>query len=199
MSHRYATSDGAGGYTTFVAPSPDSLIRAVQKYRQSLNLEISPDETAKEICQANGYEYIDNVYSKTIETTVKKKPVNFAAIKSACNAIFENIRNNVESPAEISRRWRICKACPQLTKVSDCVSCSGTGRFTNWLNSIKAASKTNFHIDQGSALTYCGMCGCSHALMIPARLDSQKEESDEANKTRPELCWLRKDSKNYKP
>jgi hypothetical protein len=188
-----------GQRVAFSAGSADDLIRAVQEFARLRDVQMSDDEIAKLICKSNGYEYKDGLYSKTIQPKFNKPNLNLAAVKSACGAMLQTLKGNNVPEAEIARRWEICKNCPAKTNVSDCMSCGGAGRVSSWLQSIRGAAGKMFRLEQETGMTFCGLCGCSHALLITTKMEFQKPESEKQNQQRPEQCWLRYDSQNYKP
>lgn len=195
---KYTTKTPQGAIVTFSADTPDALIRSVQKYRRNHGFQISDDETAKEISQENKYEYKDGIYSKTVPISFPKPRLNLAGVKAACGAMIQTLKNNIVSDTEIYRRWEICQNCPVKTTVSDCMSCGGAGRAADWINKLKGAAGKQFRVEQEAGRTFCGLCGCSHALMIPTKMEYQKEESEKQNQLRPDQCWLRVGGINYK-
>ena len=188
-----------GTKVAFTAKTPEILISSVQEYARHRQFQISDDEIAQKIAKANGYKYVDGIYAKEILPAFKKPHLNLAAVKSACGAMIQTIKGNTVPDQEIARRWYICQACPAKTTVSDCMSCGGAGRAADWINKVRGAAGKSFRLDQESAKTFCGLCGCSHALLIPTKIEHQKEESEKQNKQRPLACWLRYDSPNYIP
>lgn len=188
-----------GTKVAFTAKTPEILISSVQQFARLRGYQISDDEIAQKIAKANGYEYKDGIYSKEITPYFKKPHLNLAAVKSACGAMIQTLKGNTVTDSEIARRWMICQACPAKTTVSDCMSCGGAGRAADWINKIRGAAGKAFRLDQESGKTFCGLCGCSHALLIPTQMEHQKEESEKQNKLRPLACWLRYDSPNYIP
>lgn len=191
--------NSTGSKVAFAADSPDSLIRAVQRFRNNNGVRITDEDTAKEISAKNGYVLKEGIYSNSLQISFKKPSLNLASVKSACSAMLESIKGNIVSDEEINRRWSICKNCPASTTVSDCMSCGGAGRAADWVNKVKGAAGKRFRLEQESGKTFCGLCGCSHALMIPTKMKFQKQETEKQNQLRPSQCWLRWDSQNYVP
>ena len=183
----------------FRAKTPDDLIAAVQDYRRNAGIQISDHDTAKEICERNKYELDGDRYSKTVQEKKRHQRVTLASAVSACRAILNVIKGNTVNDKEISRRWLICKSCPSITDISDCLSCGGAGKASNLVNMVRGAAGKGFRMDQAAGKTFCGECGCSHALMIPTVLSLQKNEVDAVNMKRPDCCWMRRDSNNYIP
>jgi hypothetical protein len=183
----------------FSAATPEILIVAVQKHRRATGVEISDYDTALEIAKANKYLIDGNRYSKIVEPKKTYAKISLGAAISACSALVNVAKGNIVSDAEINRRWLICKSCPSTTTVSDCMSCGGAGKASALINRIRGTVGKSFRIEQEAGRTFCGECGCSHALMIPTLLEKQKQESDVVNEKRPSQCWMRRDSKNYKP
>jgi hypothetical protein len=196
---KYTIKMPNGAHVSFTADTPDALIRSVQKYRRNNNVQISDDDTAKEIAATNGYEHKDGIYSKNLPISFAKPRLNLAGVKSACGAMLQTLKSNIVGDAEIYRRWQICQNCPVKTSVSDCMSCGGAGRVADWINKLRGAAGKSFRIEQEAGMTFCGLCGCSHALMIPTKMEFQKAESEKQNQLRPDQCWLRVGGINYKP
>ena len=182
----------------FTAATPDLLISAIQGFRRNRGIQISDYDTANEIANANKYTIDGDTYSKIIEEKKEFNKITLGAAMSACGAILNVIKGNIVSDSEINRRWLICKSCPSKTQVSDCMTCGGAGKASMLINRVRGAAGKQFRIDQDAGRTYCRECKCSHALMIPTLLDKQKKESDEVNSKRPSICWMRRDSVNYK-
>jgi hypothetical protein len=183
----------------FSAATPEILILAVQSFRRESGVQKSDFETAKEIAAANNYKIDGNIYSKIVEEKKRYAKITLSAALSACGALLNVAKGNIVSDAEISRRWLICKSCPSKTTVSDCMSCGGAGKASTLINKMRGAAGKQFRIEQEAGKTFCGECSCSHALMIPTLLEKQKVESDSVNSKRPSICWMRRDSINYKP
>jgi len=152
-----------GERVAFAAETPESLILAVQRFRNNCGVKITDEETAKEICKKNDYVFKDGIYSTTLQTSFPKSHLTLASVKSACGAMLQTIKGNIVSDQEIERRWEICKNCPVKTSVSDCMSCGGAGKVADWVNNIKNAVGRRFRLEQESGQTFCGLCGCSHA------------------------------------
>ena len=188
-----------GSKVAFAADSPDALIRSVQRFRNSNGVRITDEDTAKEISKKNGYLFKDGIYSKTLQISFAKPSLNLASIKTACGAMLESIKGNTVSDQEIYRRTEICSNCPMKTTVTDCMSCGGMGRVAAWTNRIMQLAGKRLNMSNEAGKTFCGLCGCSHALMIPTKMELQKQETEKQNQLRPSQCWLRWDSENYVP
>jgi hypothetical protein len=184
---------------SYTAATPESLIRSVIAHRRANGSTICDDDTAKEICEANGYVHKDGVYSRVVAIKRGSHKLSLAGVQAACSAMMQNIKGNVVSNTEIDRRWEICKACVENTTISDCLGCGASGRAASFFSKIQGAAGRVFRLDQKAGQTFCGMCGCSHALMVPTSMEYQKPESEAQNNLRPDQCWLRKDSANYLP
>lgn len=196
---KYSIKTLEGQVVTFSADNPDALIRAVQRFRRNSNIQITDDDTAKEISAKNGYEYKDGIYSKNLPISFKGPRLTLAGVKAACGAMIQTLKGNTVGDGEIQRRWEICQNCPVKTTVSDCMTCGGAGRAADWINKLQGAAGKRFRLDQESGKTFCGLCGCSHALMIPTKMEHQKGESEKQNQLRPDQCWLLVGGINYKP
>lgn len=178
----------------------DKLIVSIINHRARNGSEISEADTAREVTEANNSSLDIAGYSSSPQTKLTNKPrLTLAGAKKACNAIINVAMGNVVSDIEIQRRWHICRNCPQMTSVSDCMSCGGAGKVSSLISSARTLFKKNIRLTHDAAGRYCGQCGCSMALLLPTTMQNQKEESDSENDLRPADCWLNRNSDNYQP
>ena len=123
---------------------------------------------------------------------------------SAAKALMKIISGKHASQDEIHRRASICRECPHLSDTSDCnKGCTGVLRRVAQLGGRIREMFARVEVPNlnGSPpiKKFCGKCGCSMSLLLPVRAQDYKKESASEQAARPMLCWLRKDSKNYKP
>jgi len=196
MSNYTFTDRTTGKPVTLSNKKLEPLIASVIKHRAHNNIEYIEHEVAQEVAAANNTKF-SGIYSVDPKKLINKPKLTIAAAKSACGALLNVARGEVEMNRVISKRWDICAKCPNLTSVSDCMTCGGAGRVGDMLNSIRAKFGKFFTLPSSASERYCGFCGCSMALLLPTLMKSQKEESDEKNAKRPDECWLKKTSVNY--
>ena len=178
----------------------DKLILSVIKHRAKNNSGISEADTAAEVAAANADAVDFSSYSVATPAKLTNKPrLTLHGASKACNALLNVASGNVETNYEITRRAAICRNCPHLTSVSDCMSCGGAGKVSNLIRSVRSIFKKNINIPHEAAKRYCGLCGCSLALLLPTTMPNQKDETEEVNEKRPDHCWLKKSSVNYIP
>lgn len=106
------------------------------------------------------------------------KPSDLAA---AARAFVEATKGDVVSTEEISKRARICKACPLRVRTS------GVGRVSQILGNIANKNRLPSELKDYA----CSVCGCSMQLLLCAKnphTDSEKERARrlKGNKN----CWL---------
>ena len=176
----------------------DRLIKSVIKHRIKVGSAISEADTATEVTQHNNARTSEHYSDSPKLINKPKRTMNLAGAKAACGAIIASAAGNVSNNQEIARRWNICRTCPYLTAVSDCMTCGGAGRVSSLINAVKAKFRKNFLIPNEAGKRYCGACGCTMALLLPTLMTGQKVESEGFNQNRPDECWLKKTSPNYK-
>jgi hypothetical protein len=177
----------------------DKLIRSVIKHRAKNGSTISEADTASEVANYNQSIVDIESYSSSEKKLTYKPKITLNGATKACKALLNVAAGDVVPDLEIQRRWQICRNCPHLTAVSDCMSCGGAGKVSNLITSVRSIFKKNIRMPHEAAKRYCGHCGCSMALLLPTTMPNQKVEPESINETRPDQCWLKTSSDNYQP
>lgn len=116
---------------------------------------------------------------------------------SGALALLKHAANKPASPEEIERRATICAVCPKLATSSDCMVCGGSKRVAEIITTIKNKYGHDIKIPAPVKSKYCGVCGCSMALLIVSRFDGQTSEDNIRQNERPMFCWLKEISPKF--
>lgn len=127
-----------------------------------------------------------------------KKKIGLAEAVSGAKALIRYTGGSTVTTEEIVRRSDICKDCPLISKIGGCAPCGAAGKIANFVNSLRATLKLEEPLPTSVKSSYCKVCDCSLALMIPSKM-SAFTESESKNLQRPDHCWIKKTSNNYKP
>lgn len=166
--------------------TPEAIARKISSYSQLGYLE--------------ALDYVNKVIRKTDDSPTtykapqKKKKLEFKDYLHGAEALISVSAGNSVNQLEINRRASICQTCPRLEEVPGCMSCGFAGTLSNTINKIKRFFKASFEIPNNMGKHGCGVCGCSLAVMLPAKTSAFKKD-DQAQ--RPDHCWVRKTSDNY--
>lgn len=108
---------------------------------------------------------------------------------AAVKAFAEAVSSNVVAPEEVQRRISICtkggngKPCPRYKIIRSPASLSGLSRIMGRI--------ANKHRVPKEVSNYrCQTCGCSMALLVPARGEELHQDTPEQAAQRPGYCWV---------
>lgn len=136
----------------------------------------------------------------TKEQLTQKRTPRLSEVWSAAYAMFRQANGNTVKQEEYNRRSEICRNCELVSDVSVCVACGGGGKISAMIQKARSYIKDKtFKLDDKTQKKYCGVCGCWVPLLALTETDYLPKEDVYENKARPLNCWMRKDSKNYKP
>lgn len=127
---------------------------------------------------------------------VRPKKIGLADAVTGAKALLRYTQGSAVSSSEITRRSEICKDCPLINRIGGCASCGAAGKIANFVSNIRSSLKLQDPIPDSVKSSYCGVCQCSLALMVPSKMDAFNE-SIEKNSKRPDNCWLKTTSNNY--
>lgn len=123
---------------------------------------------------------------------------SFSEVVNGAKAVVNVIKGEVAPQEEISRRAMICTSCPLKKETTDCVACGFGSRLATFINRLKKEVFTEpYKIPNGIEREYCSVCSCSLAMMIPSKMSAFNEDENKQEK-RPDYCWVKKTSPNYK-
>lgn len=157
----------------------DRLLNTVVTFLQKNNISYSAESVSKSI-------------DRQSKIATAKKKVSFADAVNGAKALLRYSTGHSVSNAEIARRSRICLNCPLRDTVSYCGSCGGAGKIARFVGNLRKLMRIGTDLDSDIKVSYCGVCQCSLALMVPSQLQSFKPDSG-----RPDDCWLNPKSTNY--
>lgn len=128
----------------------------------------------------------------------KKKRIGLAEAVSGAKALIRYTSGSTVSTAEIERRSNICKDCSLINKIGGCAPCGAAGKIANFVNTVRVSLKLEQPIPTSVKSSYCGVCDCSLALMVPSKMELFVEPESK-NLQRPDHCWVKRNSNNYIP
>jgi hypothetical protein len=103
---------------------------------------------------------------------------------------------------EMERRASICKyaipgGCPKLQTVSGCKACGTGAAISSFIGKLKGFfGGKKLEIPNNLSDRYCGVCGCSLAIMLPSKTEAFDFAKDN-QKDRPSFCWIKKGGQNF--
>lgn len=168
----------------FSSENKTLLMSDVVKFMRENNIIFSTEDLSKAIDRQ----------SRILEAP---KKISLQDAVTGAMALLRYSTGKSVTDAELVRRSNICAVCPLRNTISTCASCGSAGRITNWINKIRSLAKIQIQIPSEVRQSYCGVCNCALALMVVTDINGFAE-SDDKNRTRPDLCWLKKTSINYK-
>jgi hypothetical protein len=153
--------------------------------------------------EADGYKHSYKIAERFMrEFNPKPKPksqLKMAEVVNGAKAILNVAKGEVASQEEITRRASICTSCPMTSETSDCIGCGFGERLVAFTKKLRTdLFGASYKIPNGMERLYCKVCSCSLAIMIPSKM-SAFNEKDGKQAERPNHCWVKKESPNYKP
>lgn len=108
-------------------------------------------------------------------------------------AHLKNILGITVDQTEINRRAAICQNCPHTCGIAGCSRGCGLGKaaVALWDKTMKFFGGKRYEVPAALKRTYCGVCGCSHGVILAARLEDFHPDSPEKANKRPDNCWLK--------
>ena len=137
----------------------------------------------------------------------KERKLSLGDIFHGAKAYVDLGRGKTVSQQELNRRADICFNCPLISETTDCFGCGAGARLARKVASLKNEVGHTFNIPSGSTQTksnielsklYCGVCGCSALALSLSKMKHIRTESNELNEQRPDNCWIKRSSINYK-
>ena len=110
-------------------------------------------------------------------------------------ALVKVVAGQVVSQEEINRRSIICSSCPRITEIPFCNTCGQAGIFASAVNKLKQLFGKGFTIPNNLEKRGCDVCDCALSVMLPSKMEYF---SDKDQAQRPDNCWVKKTSVNYR-
>lgn len=148
-------------------------------------------------------EYVKNFSRDRSATTSgetkshEKRNLSLQEVVNGAFAVLNVSAGNTVNQEEIDRRASICIGCNNLTTVSGCSSCGFGKKIVDFVNKFKKSIKTSFNVPNSLENKFCKTCSCSMVVMLPSKM-SAFNEKPEMNKSRPDNCWIKKTSNNFR-
>lgn len=186
----------------FLADSKESMINNITIYLNGKGIEFDKNElkghVEKSIKKNSAY---SGGYSDAQEKRLNKvyKPrMTFKEVVNGAKALLGvSIGDSVDQD-EITRRGRICASCPNKTLTTDCYGCGFASTLNKFIGGLKSLFSKEVSLNSDVKGSYCNVCSCALAIMIPSKLTAFNEDQDKQDK-RPDHCWLKRDGENFNP
>lgn len=181
----------------FLASSKEEMIQNISTYFSKKN-EVIDIEMVKIHVNKNIKE---NPSSKPDSgeglDKVHKPKLTFKEALAGSVALLKVVGGDTVSKEEIKRRSALCASCPLKTEVSNCWGCGFGKTLTRFISGLRNMFTGEVSLSRDVSSSYCGVCGCALATMLPSKMSSFNQESQEKQKERPNYCWVKQNSPNY--
>lgn len=176
-------------------------------YRRDIYKSQSKEKIIDAICKKSGEprekieEHVNKYIKKDVSAPVKyksqktKKKLTLNDYFTGGAALVGVVSGNTVNQDEIDRRSAICLGCKELEEMRGCSACGFAGKLSSLVNSVKHSFGGGYSLPNNLDRHSCGICKCSLAVILPSKIQAFKEK--QFDKTRPDICWIRKDSKNF--
>lgn len=198
-----------GNRITFYGNSIDEIVSDVMRIRKKNGVSSPEFNRLYNIIKGkiSGSIQVDGVDSRVFKKQTLKgskvskssntRSVSINDASRAAKALIKIIPGDYVEKSEYLRRLQICSSCPLRQKNSDCLGCGGSGRAARIMMSFRSKLGLGYQLDNKVGAQFCGFCGCSLSLLLVTKVQNYKKESDIENDSRPNHCWLNRNSPNY--
>jgi hypothetical protein len=183
MKYKY-TFVWKGQLRSFDNEDKNALLADVSAYLNKNNINFTQADLSKAI-------------DRQSKLTPTKKKLALRDVVAGANAVIRYMGGSSVSNDEIIRRSFICEGCPLIEKIGGCGPCGAAGKISSFVNNVRQKMGISIAIPNQTKNSYCGICGCSLALLVVTRKENFHKESSEENSKRPDRCWLKETSTNF--
>lgn len=187
----------------FVGDDVNFIVVNLLKYLRSIKFEKLDYNYWYNVVSKNAVkDYVSPAGTPSQKAKRNKFSAYIASAFDAARAILNLSAGNIVSEKETMRRAKICLECPLASDTSDCFGCGGSKKIVNKL--LELRHETGIDLEARFAgfnqilQKFCGFCGCSLSLITATKIAGFARESEEKNNERPDNCWLKRTSTNYK-
>lgn len=183
MKYKYSFA-WKGKLESFSNDDKNALIAMASEFFKKNNINFSASDLSKGI-------------DRQSKLTTAKKTLSLRDVVSGANAVIKYMGGSSVSNNEIVRRSFICEMCPMIEKIGGCGPCGAAGKISSFVNAVRQKMGISIAIPNQTKNSYCGICGCSLALLVVTKKENFHQESLEENSKRPDKCWLKTTSTNF--
>ncbi len=114
-------------------------------------------------------------------------------IAAGATSALKQIGGICETQEIINSRAIVCSSCDKKSDTSGCGPCGFAGKVKSFVNGVKKLFGGGHVIPNELDKSYCDVCMCSLAMMLPAKIGDFKA-STVNDPERPKKCWIVKES-----
>jgi hypothetical protein len=192
-----------GAIQVYQAPTYDALVKAVVDGRRKLGKPTNYNRVYNELKKLKDPKPVRKMGAPqgTGKSVHEMRPEDIA---NGIKAIFKTtVLGEIVSQEEILRRSQICSGldatgkqvsspCPKLENMKGCMTC-GAGKVVAALYERSRAffKGQRYEIPVALKKANCGVCKCYLSNMLPARLETFKENGPHQSEACPNACWIK--------
>lgn len=173
---------------TLYGNSIDSIANALVKASKNTNSPYSFTSAVVEVTR-NMVPVHRSIIEQTLPKKAKKEAPSLQEIAAGATAALKQIGGICEDQAVINRRAIICSVCPKKKDTSGCGPCGFAGKVKSFVNGVKKMFGGGHTIPNELDKSFCDVCDCSLAMMLPAKLTDFKSSTIN-DPERPKTCWI---------
>jgi len=184
-----------GAIQIYSSPTYEGLVKMVVDGRRKLGKPTNYNRVYNELKKLNNPKTAKKIGGRQGEG---KSVYEMRAedIVTGIKAVFKTtILGEIVPQQEILRRAAICESCPQKQIMKGCMSCgAGKAVAALWEKSRTFFKGQRYEIPVDLKKANCGVCRCYLANMLPARMETFKEDGPHQSDACPDTCWIKKHS-----
>jgi hypothetical protein len=180
---KYIQRNKKGNAITIYGKDLNDLTVNVINWRQH-NSEKGPIEYNQVYNQVRS----QNLHQPEVKITKHKKTRSIKSFHETLNGAKALVKVSLGqhvSQTEFDRRAEICSSCPKLSLTSDCIGCGAAGRIANNVRKLSSEFGKTYNIPSNKygpiTRQYCGVCECSLALMLMAKIGQFSESTQKSS------------------
>lgn len=201
---KYVQTNKKGRPVEFGGPTIDRVVENCLKWRKANPKNGTPDYDvilAQVTAQLQAKNALLPAQEESNKSATRRQTWNIEALMHGARALYKNLKGHVVPNAEIERRAKICKDCPQFTLANDCRACQWASKLAKKKNDAMRAFGKGFVIPRYAGVDMasggCSVCGCAMLLVLPARIEEFQDEDARIQKARPVHCWAKQGGPNF--
>lgn len=166
----------------------NSLVKASKNTSSPYSFSSAVVEVSKRMVPVH-----KNLVEQSFPKKVKSEAPSLQEIAAGATSALKQIGGICEDQTVINRRAIVCSACPKKKDTSGCGPCGFAGKVKSFVNGVKKLFGGGHTIPNQLDKSYCDVCDCSLAMMLPAQLVDFKLSTIN-DPERPKTCWIVKES-----
>lgn len=183
---------------TFLADDESSMLANIDKYLTSRNISYDLEECISHVRRnmRRNSAYSGGSSEERKLNKPHKAGLTFKTVVNGAKALLGVSLGHTVDDAESNRRGKICVACPKKKLTTDCYGCGFSSVLNKFINNLKSLFGKQVSLNPDLKGSYCDICDCALAIMIPSKISAFKEDKAKQD-ARPDHCWIKKGGFNY--